>query len=404
MKKILIVHFFFIATLAFSQSANIQNAYNAYKFEDRDGNKTKIKDAKDYIDLAYSHESTSNHPKMWNYRSKIYLEIMKNHASLDEKAVFKATEAHIRCLDRDKKGRISVRKWTAEEEVLTGLIQCGYLLFNSGVEDYNNKNYQDAINKYEEIFNIIPLDKDDLLKRGNIVPDVIYKNLFLAALQLKDVSLQINYLEAAIDLNTNDPDIYAYISRVYSEKGELDKALYYVREGIDLFDSEISLINTEIDLLLKMGESNMDIIEKITQAIELSDNDILFIIRSNLFLEEGMYEEAEKDLLEALLINPMSETGNNNLASLYLLQVEQTKELKKKVSYKNTKRIEELQGLITDLRTKSVKYLSTYVEIKISNDSYDIELKEALNALKNTYFYLGLDDKSKEAEDLLNSF
>ena len=100
----------------------------------------------------------------------------------------------------------------------------------------------------------------------------------------------------------------------------------------------------------------------------------------------------------------MSETGNNNLASLYLLQVEKTKELKKKVSYKNTKRIEELQGLITDLRTKSVKYLSTYVEIKISNDSYDIELKEALNALKNTYFYLGLDDKSKEAEDLLNSF
>ena len=100
----------------------------------------------------------------------------------------------------------------------------------------------------------------------------------------------------------------------------------------------------------------------------------------------------------------MSETGNNNLASLYLLQVEQTKELKKKVSYKNTKRNEELQGLITDLRTKSVKYLSTYVDIKISNDSYDNELKEALNALKNTYFYLGMDDKSKEAEDLLNSF
>ena len=51
-----------------------------------------------------------------------------------------------------------------------------------------------------------------------------------------------------------------------------------------------------------------------------------------------------------------------------------------------------------------MKYLSTYVEIKISNDSYDNELKEALNALKNNYFYLGLDDKSKEAEDLLNSF
>ena len=56
------------------------------------------------------------------------------------------------------------------------------------------KNYSTAIKKYNEIFRIIPLDKDNLLKRGNIVPDAIYKNLFLAALQLEDVDAQIEYL------------------------------------------------------------------------------------------------------------------------------------------------------------------------------------------------------------------
>ena len=40
----------------------------------------------------------------------------------------------------------------------------------------------------------------------------------------------------------------------------------------------------------------------------------------------------------------------------------------------------------------------------MSNNSYDSELKEALNALKNTYFYLGMKKESEEAEELLNSF
>ena len=51
-----------------------------------------------------------------------------------------------------------------------GIIQCGYNLFNSGTDDYNNQKYNNAIKKYNEIFRIIPLDKDNLLKRGNIVP------------------------------------------------------------------------------------------------------------------------------------------------------------------------------------------------------------------------------------------
>ena len=79
---------------------------------------------------------------MWNYRAQIYLEIIQNHSDLDENLSLLLTEAYIRCLDRDKKGRVVVRKWTREEDVLNGLIQCGYNLFNSGTDDYNNQNYK----------------------------------------------------------------------------------------------------------------------------------------------------------------------------------------------------------------------------------------------------------------------
>ena len=99
------------------------------------------------------------------------------------------------------------------------------------------------------------LKKDNLLKRGNIVPDAIYKNLFLAALQLEDVDAQIEYLQKSIDNNTNDPIVYYYMSNIYSKKGDLEKALEYINIGKEQFSSEIMLVNSEIDLYMKMGKS-----------------------------------------------------------------------------------------------------------------------------------------------------
>ncbi len=98
-KKILIISLsVFIQVSGNSQNKNVQNAYNSFR-QEKDGNKHKMAEAKYFIDLAYGNESTSNDPKMWNYRAKIYLEIMLNHIELDSEAPFKATESYIRCLD-----------------------------------------------------------------------------------------------------------------------------------------------------------------------------------------------------------------------------------------------------------------------------------------------------------------
>ena len=203
-----------ISVLGFAQSKNVQNAYNAYNRQDRDGLRIKMKEAKEFIDLAYNHESTSNDPKMWNYRAKIYLEIIQNHPELDENAMFEATEAHIRCLDKDKKGRLVVRKWTREEQVLEGLIQCGVKLFNGAAEDFGDAQYAKSIDKYNEIFRIIPLDKENFLKRANITQGTIYYNLYLSSSRLGDEDAQLKYLQKCIDLNTNDPNIYQSMSNI----------------------------------------------------------------------------------------------------------------------------------------------------------------------------------------------
>lgn len=380
--------------VAFSQSKNVQNAFNSFRQEN-------FAEAKYFIDLAANNESTANDAKMWNYRAKIYLEIMQKYPDIDENAVFEATESHIRCLDRDKKGRISVRKWTREEDVLSGLIACGYNLFNSGVEDYNAKEYKNALRKYDEIFRIIPLDKDNLLERGNINENSIYKNQYLAALQLEDIDAQLDYLGKSIENNTEDPTIYYFISNIYSEKGNLNLALEYILMGREKFSNEIILINTEIDLSMKMGKSTQEIVSKLSDAIDLDNsNEVLYIIRSQMYSKLNDNVLAEKDLISALSINPESSSANNNLASLYLSMTEPLVKERNNLGYRETKKIDNLDSKIEELQKKSLPFLVKYISLKEMDGEFD---KAALNTLASIYYNIGMEKESTETRSKLNS-
>ena len=380
--------------VAFSQSKNVQNAFNSFRQEN-------FAEAKHFIDLAANNESTANDAKMWNYRAKIYLEIMQKYPDIDENAVFEATESHIRCLDRDKKGRISVRKWTREEDILSGLIACGYNLFNSGVEDYNAKEYKNALRKYDEIFRIIPLDKDNLLERGNINENSIYKNQYLAALQLEDIDAQLDYLGKSIENNTEDPTIYYFISNIYSEKGNLNLALEYILKGREKFSNEIILINTEIDLSMKMGKSTQEIVSKLSDAIDLDNsNEVLYIIRSQMYSKLNDNVLAEKDLISALSINPESSSANNNLASLYLSMTEPLVKERNNLGYRETKKIDNLDSKIDELQKKSLPFLVKYISLKEVDGEFD---KAALNTLASIYYNLGMEKESTETRSKLNS-
>ena len=87
----------------------------------------------------------------------------------------------------------------SEDNIYDGLLKCGLNLFNTAVEDYNSKDYHLSIKKNNEIFKILPLDKDSMLmKNYRITPSSIYKNMFLAALQLDDVESQVEYLQKSM--------------------------------------------------------------------------------------------------------------------------------------------------------------------------------------------------------------
>jgi len=374
-----------ITTLTFAQSHNVVNASIALRNEE-------FADAKKYIDEAYITESTANDAKMWNYRSQIYLKIALKEAKLDEDAVFKATEAHLKCLQTDKKGRIIVRKWTAKEDVLAGTIQCGYKLFNNAIEEYNAGNYKSSLKHYDAIFKIIPIDTEDQLKRGNITRETILYNSFFASNKMKDNSKSKELLQKLIDINFNEPAIYVQMSIILIEEEKMEKALEYLALGRESFEEDQGLINTQINLYIQLGRTT-ELIGKLGEAIALDEeNELLYFNRGTIYDQEGDIENAEKDYLTALELNPSAFGANYNLGALYFNQGVATKNKANATS--DNSLYSKLNKEADSVFAKALPYLEAAHII-------NTEDKNTLLSLKQLYYLNNDYAKSEEMKKLI---
>jgi len=368
-----------------AQKHNIVNASIALRNEE-------YVDAKKYIDEAYETESTSNDAKMWNYRSQIYLQIALKQADLDENAVFKATEAHLKCLQTDKKGRVIVRKWTAKEDVLAGIVQCGYKLFNKAIEEYNSGNYKRSLKHYSTIFEIIPFDTEDQLKRGNITRETILYNSFFSSKKMKNNVKSKELLQKLIDINFNDPAIFVQMSNIFIEEGKTDKALEYLALGRESFEEDQGLINTEINLYIQLGRTS-ELIGKLGEAIALDEeNELLYFNRGTIYDQEGDIDNAKKDYLTALELNPSAFGANYNLGALYFNQGVETKN--KASDTDNNSLYKKLNKEADAVFAKALPYLETAHNLNADD-------KNTLLSLKQLYYLNGDYGKSEEMKKLI---
>jgi Tfp pilus assembly protein PilF len=371
--------------IIFAQKHNVVNASIALRNEE-------YVDAKKYIDEAYETESTSNDAKMWNYRSQIYLQIALKEADLDADAIFKATEAHLKCLQTDKKGRVIVRKWTSKEDVLAGTIQCGYKLFNKAIEEYNIGNYKSSLKHYAAISEIIPLDTEDQLKRGNITIETILYNSFFSSNKMKDNVKSKELLQKLIDINFNEPAIFVHMSNIFIEEGKTDKALEYLALGRESFEEDQGLINTEINLYIQLGRTS-ELIGKLGEAIALDEeNELLYFNRGTIYDQEGDIDNAEKDYLTALILNPSAFGANYNLGALYFNQGVETKNKANATS--NNSLYKKLNNDANAVFAKALPYLETAHEL-------NAEDKNTLLSLKQLYYLNSDYAKSEEMKKLI---
>ena len=395
------VLFFGFACFVFvvnAQKHNIVNSSIALKNANKtDGEEmvSNLIDAKNYIDEAFLNTSTSDEPKMWNYRAKVYLKIaLLKDQKIDNDAIFKAKQSHIRCLDRDKKGRVVVRKWTKEEDVVAGLIQCGYKLFNMAIDEYNNENNLEALKLYDEIFEIFDYDSEDQLKRGNITKETVLHNSFFAARRMKDNERSKVLLQNLIDLNFNDPSIYVHMSDILQEEGNDDDALKYLSLGRDYFENDPVLINSQINLYIKLNRTD-ELIDKLSDAIELDDmNDLLFFNRATVYDQKGMLDEAIIDYKKSIELNPDNFNSNYNLGALFF---------NRGVELRNEANNSSSDKLYNKLKKESEVFFDDALPFLETSLSLDPNDKNTLLSLKQLYYLKGDYKKSKEMEGLIKS-
>ena len=381
-----------------AQKHNIVNSSIALKNANKtDGEEmvSNLIDAKNYIDEAFLNTSTSDEPKMWNYRAKVYLKIaLLKDQKIDNDAIFKAKQSHIRCLDRDKKGRVVVRKWTKEEDVVAGLIQCGYKLFNMAIDEYNNENNSKALKLYDEIFEIFDYDSEDQLKRGNITKETVLHNSFFAARRMKDNERSKLLLQNLIDLNFNDPSIYVHMSDILQEEGNDDDALKYLSLGRDYFENDPVLINSQINLYIKLNRTD-ELIDKLSDAIELDDmNDLLFFNRATVYDQKGMLDEAIIDYKKSIELNPDNFNSNYNLGALFF---------NRGVELRNEANNSSSDKLYNKLKKESEVFFDDALPFLETSLSLDPNDKNTLLSLKQLYYLKGDYKKSKEMDGLIKS-
>tara|TARA_B110000238_G_scaffold197744_1_gene240888 strand:+ start:6903 stop:8117 length:1215 start_codon:yes stop_codon:yes gene_type:complete len=388
MKKIyLFIFIISIANSVFAQKFNVVNASIALRQDN-------LVEAKQYIDEAFLNEATSNDPKMWNYRAPIYLQIALKQPELDDKAVIKSTIAHIKCLQIGKKDKIIVKKWTSKEDILAGLIQCGYKLFNLAIDKYNAEEYTIAIDLYNTIFDIIPFDEEDQLKRGNITKETILYNSFFASSKLKDNKLSKELLQKLIDINFNEPAIYIYMSDLYKDEDNIDKSIEYLSLGREMFEDNQSIINTEINLYIELGRT-IELIAKLGDAINLDqENPLLFFNRGTIYDQEGQLDNAIKDYNKAIELDPSSFGSNYNLGALYFNKAVELNNLANSTSNDvKYKKIKKEADLYFD---KGLPFLEAAYQLN-SKD------KNTLLSLKQLYYMKGDYKKSEDIKRQISS-
>jgi Flp pilus assembly protein TadD len=115
--------------------------------------------------------------------------------------------------------------------------------FNKGVDDFNHSKYADALTSFEYVQKLNPSDTSAVL------------NSAFAADKAQNMEKAKLYYNRLINMNYQDDKIYLSLAAIYKQENDSTRALMTIRDGRKAFPDSLSLMLTEINLLLSAGKS-----------------------------------------------------------------------------------------------------------------------------------------------------
>jgi len=244
------------------------------------------------------------------------------------------------------------------------------LLVNAGNIYANKKNYDEAEKRYRRA---IEIRDNSVLAHHNLGLIYLLKgNLDSAEIQIKKGLL----------IDSLAPDGYFQLSNIYQQKGRIAEAISSLEKL-----QEVMPNYRESKSILDMLKSNPSNLEKNIPNSITSNQQLMLEKRSFQYYQEGKFEDAIKDLNEAIKLNPGGQSGYfNNIAMCYLGMDDNNKarEYFNKSIEKDSKNINAYGGLgEMYLKEKNTQKSKEMYEKILSINPQDQNAKMKLDSLKH---------------------
>ena len=336
--------------------------------------------AVEQIEKAAENPKTSNLAKMWYYRGRLYLSIQMSKDEEMKKAIGDPLNLAYESLLNVEKGEKADR-YTDDSRPL--LLQTAYQLYNEAYAASQSGENKKAIENYMKIIKIIPYDENgDLMRQANISVETMYQYSYYLEMNSGNYAEANKYIKKLVDLNFMDPIMYAHMSQNYLNLKDTASALDALKQGKTLFETNMDLINSELDLYLKMGKTE-ELIAQSNLAIEQDPNNkIYYFVRGVSYDKLGEKEKAIEDYKKAVELDPYYYDGYYNLGAAY---INQTEDIIKKMNDRNIsftqKEYDALAVKVDELYIKALPYFEKALEVAGDDYNEKIELAKTMKGL-----------------------
>ena len=284
-----------VLTAAYTQDGKkalreANKAFGAYNL-DPTGNKAKLTEAIEQINLALEDPEIAKDPTAWDTKGKICNEIANQivavkqlgMGSLDElpKVGHPAQEASQAFM---KAYELADKKWQTKD-ALKGFQVAQGNLSNMGIYLYEDQDYEGALQNFAASLDLHEILKKEGEKSALDAEDDYNNQLYiagLAALNGGKLDVAAKYFQKLYDMNYDKPAIYEALYKINADK-DINAAYKYLEGGRSKYPDDVSLLFAEINHFLRINKLD-ELIGKLEQAIQKEpDNVSLYSTLGNVY-------------------------------------------------------------------------------------------------------------------------
>jgi tetratricopeptide (TPR) repeat protein len=342
--------------------------------------------AEERINDALEHDKTKEWPRTYIVAANLATERFKNDK--DEEKIIKAADYYFKAAEYDRKGDEKGRGiGKAEKELKVALTFFMPELQNAGIEAFNNKEYETAMEIFERV---IGLNKLPLYEADNLPEDSVFIYYTgLAASRSENWSKAEDFFNQTIDLKYGEGDAILLLHEVYAESGDSSKMAANLKRGFELFPEDDRILTTLINFYLQT-EQNEEALNYLNSAIEKDPTNFSFYnARGVLYDLSQDYEKAEVEYKKALEMNPEYFEPTLNLGVIYYNRG--AEEMNEANDLTDNKAYEAARKEAEATFRKALPYMEKAHELRPDD-------LMVLETLKNLYYRFDMNDKYNEID------